>query len=54
MIGYFRHFLKEIFASDNYREKMTSALCYLIGVIVILCDFLVRRLLCWTLGGQPE
>ena len=38
-IGYFRHFLKEIFASDNFREKMTSALCYLIGVRVILCDF---------------
>ena len=32
-------FLKEIFASDNFRKKMTSALCYLIGVIVILCDF---------------
>ena len=35
----FQAFFKEIFASDNFREKMTSALCYLIGVRVILCDF---------------
>ena len=38
-IGYFKYFFERFFVYDNFRKKMTSALCYLIGVRVILCDF---------------
>ena len=52
--GGFRHFLKEFFAYDNFREQMTSILCYLVGVIV-LCAFF--RVICIVRGyrlGWPE
>ena len=47
-------FLKEFFAYDNFREQMTSILCYLVGVIV-LCAFF--RVICVVRGyrlGWPE
>ena len=42
--GGFRHFLKEFFAYDNFREQMTSILCYLVGVIALCAFFRVISL----------
>ena len=47
-------FFERIFVYDNFREQMTSILCYFVGVIV-LCAFF--RVICIVRGyrlGWPE
>ena len=53
-VSYFRHFLKGFYEYDSFREKMTSILCYLIGVIVILRDFFRCGLCLLDMDGRSE
>lgn len=53
-IGHFRHFFERFFVYDNFREKITSMLCYLVGVIVLCAFFRVIYTVHGYRLGWPE